>query len=197
MAETMNKRPNEIINSATKRLKPNVTQTITAEEVKLYDRQIRLWGMEAQQRMRNAKILTLGQNSLMNELLKNIVLAGISHITLLSPKIVSEQDLGGQFLLTKQDIGKPNTIVKERLQKLNPRVDLKSVNLNINQLTEEFIKDFHIVCMVDQTPFVISKINSICRKFNIAFWAGENMGKHTTRIIFTAIFIALCSIVEI
>ena len=150
---------------------------ITVEEVKLYDRQIRLWGMEAQQRMRNAKILTLGQNSLMNELLKNIVLAGINHITLLSNKIVTEQDLGNQFLLTENELGKNNTIIKERLQKLNPRVDLQVIEQEIDQLTDEFVKEFHIVCMVGQTAAVISKINTICRKHNIVFWAGENMGK--------------------
>lgn len=32
-------------------------QEITNDEVQLYDRQIRLWGLEAQSRMRNARIL--------------------------------------------------------------------------------------------------------------------------------------------
>jgi ubiquitin-like 1-activating enzyme E1 A len=81
-------------------------ELITADEVKLYDRQIRLWGMEAQQRMRNARILVIGMSALSNELLKNIILAGVCHVTLMSSDLVTERDLGAQFFLRSEDIGK-------------------------------------------------------------------------------------------
>ncbi len=33
---------------------------LTAEEAAIYDRQLRVWGVEAQQRMRSSKVLVLG-----------------------------------------------------------------------------------------------------------------------------------------
>ena len=99
---------------------------ITNDEVKLYDRQIRLWGLEAQSRMRNSRILgtilcrsyvpvsrmyctintlVIGVTALSNELLKNIVLAGVGHVTLLDSSKVSPKDLGSQFLLRKENVG--------------------------------------------------------------------------------------------
>ena len=33
---------------------------LTAEEAAVYDRQLRVWGVEAQQRMRSSKVLVLG-----------------------------------------------------------------------------------------------------------------------------------------
>jgi ubiquitin-like 1-activating enzyme E1 A len=56
--------------------------------------------------MRNAKILAIGMTALANEVLKNIVLAGVGHVTLLDEEKVKVEDLGAQFLLREQDIGK-------------------------------------------------------------------------------------------
>jgi ubiquitin-like 1-activating enzyme E1 A len=41
-----------------------------------------------------------------NEVAKNLVLAGIGSITLADHKIVTEEDLGAQFLITDADVGK-------------------------------------------------------------------------------------------
>ena len=54
--------------------------TLSAEEAKLYDRGIRLWGMSAQQRLRESAVLVLGVGELGAELCKNIVLAGVARV---------------------------------------------------------------------------------------------------------------------
>lgn len=79
---------------------------ITGDEAKLYDRQIRLWGLKAQERMRNAHIFLYGCTGLGNEVLKNLVLAGIGSITIMDPASVTERDLGSQFLFSSADIGR-------------------------------------------------------------------------------------------
>jgi len=45
-------------------------------ESNLYDRQIRLWGVEAQKRLNNARILIIGMGGLGAEVSKNIILEG-------------------------------------------------------------------------------------------------------------------------
>ncbi|KAJ3131137.1 hypothetical protein HK100_006741, partial [Physocladia obscura] len=76
---------------------------MSEEEMALYDRQIRLWGLEAQNRMRNARILVIGVTGISNEICKNLVLAGVGNITLLDHRKVTERDLGAQFFLTIAD----------------------------------------------------------------------------------------------
>jgi ubiquitin-like 1-activating enzyme E1 A len=91
---------------------PNKKQImITADELKLYDRQIRLWGMEAQNRLRNARVLVAGMTALANEILKNIVLAGVCHVSLVDESTVQEEDLGSQFFLRESDLNKNVAIV--------------------------------------------------------------------------------------
>ena len=50
-----------------------VMADLTEEEKARYDRQIRVWGAEAQTRIQNAKILVVGLNGLHPEVVKNVV----------------------------------------------------------------------------------------------------------------------------
>lgn len=84
---------------------PSHDTKLTEAETKLYDRQIRLWGLKGQQALRNAKILAIGVTGLANEVLKNIVLAGVDTITIASKKMVKVGDLSAQFLLRQEKIG--------------------------------------------------------------------------------------------
>jgi tRNA A37 threonylcarbamoyladenosine dehydratase len=61
-----------------------MVEEISIQEVALYDRQIRLWGMDAQTKMRATHVLVVGLNGLSNEVIKNLVLAGIGSLTILS-----------------------------------------------------------------------------------------------------------------
>jgi molybdopterin/thiamine biosynthesis adenylyltransferase len=72
----------------------------------LYDRQIRLWGVQAQQKIRTANILLVSIKALANEIAKNLVLAGIGSITLADHQVVTEDDLGAQFFISEADVGK-------------------------------------------------------------------------------------------
>ena len=77
------------------------------DEVALYDRQIRLWGFQAQQLISEANILLVSVKSLGNEVAKNLVLAGIGSLTIVDTAHVTEEDLGANFSLTAEDVGKP------------------------------------------------------------------------------------------
>lgn len=56
--------------------------------------------------MRNAKVLVINIGALANEIVKNIVLAGIGSLSILDSNDVSANDLGAQFFLEESDIGK-------------------------------------------------------------------------------------------
>lgn len=80
---------------------------LSADEIALYDRQIRLWGAQAQERIRSANILLVSLRALGTEIAKNLTLAGISSLTIIDDEPVTEEDLGAQYFLREDDIGKP------------------------------------------------------------------------------------------
>ena len=80
---------------------------LSADEMAQYDRQIRLWGAEAQQRIRSANILLISLRALGTEIAKNLTLAGVQSLTIIDDDVVVEEDLGAQFFVREEDIGKP------------------------------------------------------------------------------------------
>ena len=67
---------------------------LSADDFALYDRQIRLWGAQAQERIRNAHILLVSLRALGTEIEKKLTLAGISSLTIVDDELVTEEDLG-------------------------------------------------------------------------------------------------------
>lgn len=84
---------------------------LSEEEANLYDRQIRLWGLESQKRLRSTRILVVGLNGLGAEVAKSLVLAGVKSITLLDHRNVSADDFSSQFMVQRTDIGKNRTAI--------------------------------------------------------------------------------------
>lgn len=60
----------------------NAEAEVSEKEIIQYDRQIRLWGLDAQKRLRASKVCSIGLGSLGAEIVKNLVLAGIGEMTL-------------------------------------------------------------------------------------------------------------------
>lgn len=77
---------------------------LTDKEAEIYDRQIRLWGVDAQRRMRSSRVLVSGLGALGAELAKNLVLAGIN-VTLHDTVVATAADVGTQFLLRAGSVG--------------------------------------------------------------------------------------------
>lgn len=79
--------------------------SLFADEAALYDRQIRLWGVEAQNKMRTSSILLYTLRGIATEIAKNIVLAGVGEIMLLDECNVEEEDLGAGFFFRENEVG--------------------------------------------------------------------------------------------
>ncbi|KAK9487635.1 hypothetical protein V1527DRAFT_460110 [Lipomyces starkeyi] len=150
---------------------------ISAEEIALYDRQIRLWGIAAQARMRAANVLLVNTGALSNEVAKNIVLAGIGSLTVLDSQTVSPLDLGGQFLLEESDIGSNKAEASAaRIQKLNPRTVVSAEFSNFKEKTAEYYAKFDIIVATELEVNDLISINDMCRKNSKPFYAGASIG---------------------
>jgi ubiquitin-like 1-activating enzyme E1 A len=106
--------------SANGTLPPAPTVGLSSDEMALYDRQIRLWGAQAQERIRSANILLISLRALGTEVAKSLTLAGVCSLTIIDDDPVTDEDIGvGQFFLRAEDVGKPVSLVS-RLREYHP-----------------------------------------------------------------------------
>ncbi|XP_043522570.1 SUMO-activating enzyme subunit 1 [Frieseomelitta varia] len=155
----------------------NQNVELTDHEAELYDRQIRLWGLESQKRLRAAKILIIGLNGYGAEIAKNIILAGVKAVTFLDHRNVTVEDWCSQFLAPKESLGKNRAEASvPRAQNLNSMVDVKADTSNIDDKPDTYFSEFNVVCATQCTIMQIKRINEACRKHNVKFFAGDVWG---------------------
>lgn len=145
---------------------------ITRDEVSLYDRQIRLWGLDGQRRLHEANVLVVGFDAVTVEVVKNVVLAGVGALTIADDNQVSETDLEYNFFVTAQDIG-ANRVEAGlvRVQRLNPRVAVTAHLHKPADLHAEFLGQFDVV-VTSGVPFdEMTRINAAVRDAGHAFYA--------------------------
>ena len=100
-----------------------------------YDRQLRLWAASGQQALEDARVLLVNSDGPLGsstsgvsgvvgvETLKNLVLPGIGGFSIVDPAIVTEADLGVNFFLEEESLGKSRAEETCRLlRELNPDV---------------------------------------------------------------------------
>jgi len=152
-------------------------EEISEAEAALYDRQIRLWGLDAQKRLRSAKILVAGVNGLGAEICKNIVLAGVKSLTLLDSASVTVEDSCAQFFVTNEDVGNNRAVCSlPKIQQLNPMVEIIADTDKVEEKPDEFFLKFDVICLTTCLSSVAIRIDHLCHKNNIKFFHGEVNG---------------------
>ena len=155
------------------------TFTASEEETnKVYDRQIRLWGADAQRRIQASRVLFLGLGPANVELVKNLVLAGFS-ATICDHRKVDAASLGYNFFADAESIGKSvGEASVENIAELNPFADVKvgSTSSCSDAATADALVAGHGVIIVDVPCTRGSEnerkfINEACRKSGAKFFA--------------------------
>lgn len=150
-----------------------------ADEIALYDRQIRLWGIHAQQKIRNANVLLITMKGLGNEIAKNLVLAGIGSLTIIDHENVTEADLGAQFLVSEEEghVGMNRAQASlAAIQKLNPRVSVLVDTDDVRLKTASYFALFNMVIATDLDPDALNIINTATRLNGCPFYAAGTHG---------------------
>jgi len=140
---------------------------LSSAEVAQYDRSIRLWGMDAQQRLLAAEAVFHSMRGCFVEVIKNLVLAGIKRIRLQCHRPVTEADLNENYYLRKEDIGKPiSDAMIPRLQEMNSFI----------QISAPRIEDLGDVNFTDD-PSV--ELQEKCAKEGRAFFLSRTSGAYS------------------
>ncbi|KAL1128883.1 hypothetical protein AAG570_013417 [Ranatra chinensis] len=155
----------------------NAAVELTEDEEELYDRQIRLWGLESQKRLRAARVLVVGMNGLGAEVVKDVILSGVKSLTMLDDSVVSELDHHSQFLIPVEAIGKNRAEASlERAQALNPLVSVTADPGSVTSKPDEYFVPWEVIVVTGINSAQIIRINTICRQNSIMFFVGDVFG---------------------
>ncbi|KAL5341179.1 hypothetical protein BJX70DRAFT_76738 [Aspergillus crustosus] len=115
-----------------------------------YDRQLRLWAASGQQALEDSRVLLVNSDGSWGnkstgvsgvvgvETLKNLVLPGIGGFTIVDPAVVTEPDLGVNFFLERESLGKSRAEETCRLlRELNPDVEGSFISKPIAEILQE------------------------------------------------------------
>ena len=93
-------------------------------DTNLYSRQIGTFGIETMGKLIKMNVVIMGQRGLGVEIAKNLILAGPKSVSLYDPEITKINDLGANFYLEEQHVGKTSRADAglSKLQELNPYV---------------------------------------------------------------------------
>src|SRR6201991_1893668 len=127
----------------------NATSIFTKEELARYNRHIIIpgFGMEAQLKLKAAKVLVIGSGGLGSPVLVYLAAAGVGALGIVDFDVVDDSNLQRQVLFGVDEIGKPKVeAAKRRLEALNPYIRIQLHNTHINsQNALDIIKDYDVI----------------------------------------------------
>ncbi|XP_056139739.1 SUMO-activating enzyme subunit 1 isoform X2 [Lampris incognitus] len=150
---------------------------ISEEEAAQYDRQIRLWGLDAQKRLRGSRVLLVGLGGLGAEVAKNLILAGVKGVTLLDHEQVTVNSCRAQFLVPVTAQGKNRAQASlERAQYLNPMVEVRAYTDRVEDKPDDFFMQFNAVCLTGCSRDLMVRVDHLCSRHKIKVFCGNVYG---------------------
>lgn len=119
------------------------------EELARYNRHIIIpgFGIEGQQKLRDAKVLVVGLGGLGSPVLLYLAAAGVGTIGIVDFDMVDDSNLQRQVLFGIESVGEAKVeAAQKRLKSLNPHISIKIYNTYLNASNAaEIIKDYDVV----------------------------------------------------
>ncbi|HLL61262.1 MAG TPA: ThiF family adenylyltransferase [Candidatus Nitrosocosmicus sp.] len=153
---------------------------MSSKDMIRYSRQIMLEeiGYVGMEKLKDAKICVVGAGGIGNPVVTQLVGMGIGKIRLVDRDVVEISNLHRQHLYTDLDVGKVKVeAALERLQKMNPGVDIEAIPISVTPFTaEDIIRDCNIV--IDALDSIDARyaLNDACLKLGIPFIYGGAIG---------------------
>jgi molybdopterin/thiamine biosynthesis adenylyltransferase/rhodanese-related sulfurtransferase/molybdopterin converting factor small subunit len=119
------------------------------EELARYNRHIIIpeFGMEAQLKLKAAKVLVIGSGGLGSPVLLYLAAAGVGTLGIVDFDVVDDSNLQRQVIFGVEEIGKPKVeAARRRLQSLNPHIRLTIYNTHLNsQNALDILRDYDVI----------------------------------------------------
>lgn len=145
--------------------KPGTPSSEQSDKAKKYDRQLRLWGDHGQSALECAHVCLLGASATGTEVLKSLVLPGVGAVTIVDHAKVTNSDLGNNFFIESDSIGRlRGEVALHLLLELNTDVRGTFVEQPVEEILTnqpDFFNSFTIVvatCLTESTLLSLSKV---------------------------------------
>ncbi|GJJ75122.1 NEDD8-activating enzyme E1 regulatory subunit [Entomortierella parvispora] len=139
-----------------------------------YDRQLRLWGNNGQAALESAHILLVNASAVGCEILKNMVLPGIGQFTVVDAGQVTLDDIGSNFFLDAESLGKSRAErAYELLGELNDDVQGHWASKDILSILAEepnYLSKFSVVIVSNVSQATARKLAYLCSKDTTFVW---------------------------
>uniref|UniRef100_A0A061RBA1 Amyloid beta protein binding protein 1 n=1 Tax=Tetraselmis sp. GSL018 TaxID=582737 RepID=A0A061RBA1_9CHLO len=149
-------------------------------KAKRYDRQIRIWGAQGQERLETARVCLLKCSATGSELLKNLVLGGIHSFTIVDDAKVTSSDLGNNFMVSSESVGHSRAdCVAELLKEMNETVVGTFVEEAPETLIETkptFFRSFDLVVATQMREADLLKLDGLCRQAGVKLLIARSYG---------------------
>lgn len=158
------------------------SELLTEQEAAVYDRQIRVWGADAQRKLSKARVLVVGMSGVIAETCKNIVLAGIGSLTLIDDSPLTLEASAANFLIQFDELeGQAITLAEAcaaSLRDYNPMVQVKAEAGRIQSKPDNFFGHFDAIILGRSSVSLKKHVNELCRKqtHRIAFYTVDVRG---------------------
>ncbi len=149
--------------------------SITIDEGR-YDRQelITWWNQDL---LHAARVLVVGAGALGNEVMKNLALIGLGHLTVIDLDVVERSNLSRCVFFRETDNGRFKArVVAEAIAELNPDVDVTGIAADITRQGTGWIRSFDLVIGALDNREARVWINQACRKMGLTWIDGAIEG---------------------
>ena len=155
-------------------------------DLDLQSRTLFTYGMETLVKLSKMKILIIGMRGLGVETAKNIILTGPEKVDIYDPSLVKINDLGSNFFLSEEDVGKKNRdeACLSKLSELNTSTSVSILKIEQKNDLNEYVKifcdkilNYNVIVFTELQPMMfIAQIDMTCRNNNIKLIYGFCFG---------------------
>jgi ubiquitin-activating enzyme E1 C len=148
---------------------------VSSKEREMYARQAILKGWN-QQVLKKSRILIAGLGKLGRELVKNLALIGVGHVTLVDGSRLENTKSPGFMLPVVQGKRAKVDVVKEQVSKLNPFMKVEIHDKIIEDMPLKAFKEHEIVVACMNSFKSRTYMNEVCKRLKIPFVEGSILG---------------------
>ncbi|XP_061197128.1 NEDD8-activating enzyme E1 regulatory subunit-like isoform X2 [Saccostrea echinata] len=145
-----------------------------------YDRQIRLWGDHGQTALEQTRVCLINATATGTETLKNLILPGVGSFTIVDGNKVKGEDVGNNFFLSQESIGKSRAkIATELLNELNDDVSGNYEDEfpeSLLQNNPDFFKRFTIVIATGLSERILLQLADVLWKQSVPLLVCRSYG---------------------
>lgn len=150
---------------------------LTQEEEERYHRQLKIFGPDAQKKLKRATVAVVGLGGLGSPASIYLTAAGVGKMILIDPQLVESSNLNRQILHGEKDIGRKKAeSAKKSLRQLNSHAELTAVGHSLRKENVKYLRDVDLV--VDALDNFESRylLNEFCVRESIPFVHGAVEG---------------------